>query len=220
MIELVPLMAGAAIVPFYSIAALILLQSPDGLLKAAAFVSGGIAVRLAQGIAFGLILVAACEANPEPGPRLIVSTLQLTIGILLLVTAIKQWRSDYDPDLPPPKWFSTIAGFSAIKAFGAGAFFVTIAVKQWVFTLSAISVVSQAELSVASEICAYLVFVLATQALVLAPILASAVAPRSTAKPLKAIQTWLERNNRSIMILMSLIFGGWFLFKGITGLIP
>ena len=45
------------------------------------------------------------------------------------------------------------------------------------------------------------------------------VAPDRTAKTLQATQAWLERNNRAIVIVMSLVFGVWFLFKGITGLI-
>ena len=70
-----------------------------------------------------------------------------------------------------------------------------------------------------ADISAYLFFVLATQTLVLAPILAFALAPDRTAKTLQATQAWLERNNRAIVIVMSLVFGVWFLFKGITGLI-
>jgi transcriptional regulator GlxA family with amidase domain len=50
------------------------------------------------------------------------------------------------------------------------------------------------------------------------PILVYAAAPHQSAKPLKAAQAWLERHNRRIVIVMSLFFGAWFLFKGITGL--
>ena len=33
------------------------------------------------------------------------------------------------------------------------------------------------------------------------------------------MQGWLERNDRMIVIAVSLIFGVWFLWKGIAGLI-
>jgi len=62
------------------------------------------------------------------------------IGILLLITAVKQWRKEDDPDAPPPKWMATISGLSTAKALGMGALLVAIAAKQWVFTLSAIGV--------------------------------------------------------------------------------
>jgi hypothetical protein len=74
-VDLLPLIVGAAVVPLYSIAVLLLLQSKCGLLKAIAFVSGGDSVRLVQGIVFGFGIGAACQANSEPGPKLIVSTL-------------------------------------------------------------------------------------------------------------------------------------------------
>jgi hypothetical protein len=65
----------------------------------------------------------------------------------------------------------------------------------------------------------YLFYVLATQALVLPAILAYAAAPKQASRPLKAAQTWLERHNRVIVITGSLIFGVWFLYKGVNGLI-
>ena len=65
----------------------------------------------------------------------------------------------------------------------------------------------------------YLFFVVAAQSLVLAPILVSAVAPTQAARMLDAMQGWLERNSRVIMIAVLLIFGVWLLWKGIAGLI-
>jgi hypothetical protein len=218
-IDLIPLIVGAAVVPLYSIAVLLLLQSKGGLFKAVAFVAGGVIVRLVQGILLGLVVGAACEASSEAGPRLIVSTLLLIAGILLLVTAFKQWRGQDDPDTPTPQWMTAIVGLTTIKAVGAGALFVMIAVKQWVFTLSAIGVISEVGPGGKANVGAYLIYVIGTQSLVLVPILVYAVAPHQTAKPLKATQAWLERHNRQIVIVMSLIVGAWFLFKGITGLI-
>ena len=204
--------------PFYPIVVLVLLQSQDGLVKALAFVAGNIAVRLAQGVLFGLIFGVALAASSEDGQRLGVSTLLLIVGILLLITAVKKWQKADDPDAPP-QWMSAISDLSAAKAVGAGTLFVTIAVKQWVFTLSAIGVVSEAGLGEAANTGLYLFYVLATQTLVLTPILAYAVAPQRAAGPLKAAQSWLERRNRTIVVTVSLVFGVWFLYKGVSGLI-
>ena len=172
-----------------------------------------------QGILFGLVVGRVCKVNSEPGPRLIVSTLLMIVGILLLVTALRQWRKQDDPDAPTPQWMSAISGLSVLKAIGAGAIFPIIAVKQWVFTLSAIGVIGEIGRGGLADVGAYLFFVFATQTLVFTPTLAFAVAPHRTAKSLQATQAWLERNNRAIVIVMSLVFGVWFLFKGITGLI-
>lgn len=218
-VDLLPLIVGAAVAPLYSIAVLLLLQSERGLLKAVAFATGGITVRLVQGVLFGFLIGTACNTNSEASQRLIVSTLLLVAGILLFVTAFKQWRKQDDPDGPTPQWMSTIIRLSATKAVAAGAFFVTIAIKQWVFTLSAIGVISEAGLDGKSNVGAFLVYVLATQMLILVPILVHAMAPHQSANPLKAAQAWLERCNRQIVITMSVIIGAWFLFQGTTGLI-
>jgi hypothetical protein len=205
------------VVPFYPIVVLLMLQGQDGLVKAIAFVAGNIALRLAQGVLFGLVLGVAMAASPEDGQRLGVSTLLLIVGILLLITAVKKWQEE-GPDAPP-QWMTTIGGLSAVKAVGAGALLVTVAVKQWVFTLSAIGVIGEAELGEAASTGLYLFYVLTTQTLVVLPIVGYAVAPHQTAGPLKAAETWLEQHNRVIVITVSLIFGVWFLYKGVTGLI-
>ncbi len=217
-LELLPIIVGAAVVPLYPIIVLLLLQSEKGLGKAVAFVSGGVAMRLAQGVVFGLVLGAALAANGEDGQRLIASTLLLIIGILLLVTAFKKWRKEEDPDDPPPKWMTSFSNLSGARAAGMGALFVTIAVKQWVFTLSALSIINEAGLERPFSIGLYLLYITLTQTLVLPPILFYAIAPERAAKPMQAAQSWLERNNRVIVTTISLIFGLWFSYKGITGL--
>jgi hypothetical protein len=219
LVDLLPVIVGAAVVPLYPIIVLLLLQSEGGLRKAVAFVSGGIVMRLVQGVLFGLVFGAANEANSEEGQGLIAATLLLIVGILLLVTAFKKWRKEEDPDDPPPKWMTGISGLSALRAMGAGALFVTIAVKQWVFTLSALGIISEAELGGSAGASLYLFYILTTQTLVLPPILAYAIAPQQAAKPLQTAQGWLERNNRVIVMVVSFIFGLWFSYKGITGLI-
>jgi Sap, sulfolipid-1-addressing protein len=217
-VDLLPVVVSATVVPFYIVAVLVLLQSDGGLIKALGFVAGGVAMRLVQGLLFGLVFGAAMQSSSESGQRLIVSTLLLVLGILLLITAFVKWQKAEDPDAPP-RWMATIRGLSAGKAVGAGALFVTIAVKQWVFTLSAIGVISEADLGEAASAGLYLFYVVASQMLVLVPILVSAVAPQQALRLLEAAQSWLERHNREIAVTVSLVFGGLFLYKGVTGLI-
>lgn len=219
LVDLLPVMVGAAVVPLYPIIVLLLLQSQSGFGKATVFVSGGVAMRLVQGVLFGLVFGAAMATNGEDGQKLIASTLLLVVGLLLLVTAFKKWRKEQDPDDPPPQWMTGISSLSTLKAMGAGVLFVTIAVKQWVFTLSAIAIISEAEMGGSAGVGLYLFYVLVTQLLVLPPILAFAIAPQRAAKPLQSAQGWLEHNNRVIVIAVSFIFGIWFSYKGITGLI-
>lgn len=218
-VSLVPLIVGAAVVPIWIIMVLFLLRSEGGLRKGAAFAVGGLTVRVVQGIFFGYIFGAAGEANPDGGQALIVATLLLIVGILMLITAFKAWHKEDDPDAPPPKWMAAISGLGALKAFGIGALLVIIAAKQWVFTLSAIGTIGHAGQVQAANIVLFLFYALAAQSLVLAPVLFYAVAPARAAKSLDVAAKWLERYNRSIVITISLIFGLFFLWKGISGLL-
>ena len=218
-VYLLPLVIGAALLPAWIILALFLLRGEGGIFKALAFAAGAMTVRLVQGILFGYVFGTAADVYGESGSNLITSTLLLVVGIVMLITALMKWRKEEDPDAPPPKWMAILGGLSALQAFGVGALLMALDVKQWVLTLSAIAVIEQAQLSHTGNVLTYLLFVVAAQSLVLAPILVSAVAPVQAAKLLDAIQGWLERNNRAIIIAASSIFGVWFLWKGIAGLI-
>lgn len=214
LIELLPLIVAAALLPVWIIMALFLLRSEGGLAKAIAFAAGATLVRLLQGALFGLVL--GSEGGSESGA--IADTLLLVVGIVMLIAGYKKWRKEEDPDAPPPKWMSTLSGLSTLKAFGAAALLMTVAVKQWVFTLSALAVIDAAQVEMAAGVLLFVIFTVAAQSLILLPIIIYAVAPKQSARLLDAAQGFLERYNRVITIAVSLIFGVWFVWKGITGL--
>ncbi len=218
LLDLVPLMLAAALVPLYPILLLLVLLGEGGLRTAIAFAGGLLAVRLAQGVLFGWVFGAAAQAYPDDGPQIIASTLLLVVGILLLLAAFKKWRKQPDPDEPTPQWMAALGRLPAPKALGAGAAIMTVDVKQLVLTLTAIDVIQGATLGAASAAALYLFYALAVQVFVLLPILVYAVAPQRTDKPLRTAQAWLERYNRPILIGVSLVFGAWFFYKGATGL--
>jgi hypothetical protein len=219
LLDLLPLMIGAALVPIASFIVVLLLSNPGGLPKGVAFVSGAIVVRLAQGIVFGYIFTSDPVATSETGGNLIVSTLLLVMGILMLITAFRKWDKEEDPDAPPPKWMVALDTLTVPKAFGLGFAQVAISSKQWVFTLSAIGIISAAQLTPPIGDGLFLVYVLAAQVFGLIAVIGVAVAPRAAGVVITQAREWLMRNNRRILIAFSLIFGLFFLFKGIIGLL-
>ena len=218
-VDLIPLIVAATLAPIFPIIVLLLLQSERGLGKAIAFVIGAVTVRLAQGVIFGLVFRSAVEAESAAGLQLIAPTLLTVLGILLLVAGVKKVRKEDDGEDGEPKWMSRLTDLTVLKAAGGGALIMLVAVKQWVFTLSALAVIEEAQPGLTAGVALYLLFVVATQMLVLPPIIAFAVAPEKSAKPLTAAQGWLQRHNRVIMIVVSFVFGAWFLFKGVSGLL-
>lgn len=218
-VEFIPLMIGAMMAPAWVIIVLLLLRGEGGLVKAGAMLGGQLVVRTVQGLVFGVLLSSSSAAAKDDGPAIIVSTLILVAGILLWVTAIKKWFKEEDPDAPPPKWMAMFSSISAVKVFGFSILLMTVAAKQWIFTLGALGVIREAELGVPENVIAYVIFVAGAQLLVLVPIVISAVAPKQAGPLLDGISQWLERNNRMIVIAVSVIFGTYFIFKGIMGLL-
>lgn len=218
LLELLPLIIGAAALPVWIIITLFLLRGERGATKATAFVAGAVVVRLVQGAIFGWVFDAATQQGGEESANILASTLLLVVGILLLVAAYKKWQKEADPDAPPPKWKEFLRLASPLKAFGAGALIMLIAMKQWVFTLSALAVIEQGMLDRRTNTLAFIIFTLAAQSLMLIPIFMAVIAPDRSNAWLGAMERWLERHERVIMIGVSLLFGLIFSWKGLTGL--
>jgi hypothetical protein len=216
LVELLPLTAAAAVLPIWIIITLFLLRGEGGLLKASAFVAGAVGVRLLQGLLFGFVFGSDDAAGDRAGT--IKATLLLVFGLLMLIAAYKKWRKEEDPDGPPPKWMSMFGGMSPLKALGMGALGMVVGVKQWVLTLAALAIIDDGQVELLGGVLLYLLFVLGAASLMLAPILVAALAPKQAEKLLEGAQGFLERYNRVITIAASLIFGVWFVWQGITGL--
>jgi hypothetical protein len=217
LVQLVPLILGAVLAPLWVIIVLLLLASPRGLQKATAFVLGMTLTRLAQGLIFGVVFTAAPDADDGTSP--IVSTLLMLVGILLLITAVRKWRKEEDPDDPPPKWMSSIEQTSPLKALGLGALLVAIGPKLWVFTLSVLSIISASDLGLAGGVAVYLVYIVLAQILLFLAILIVVVAPEASTALLQRALGWLKTYNRPISITVALIFGAYFTWNGVMGLL-
>jgi Sap, sulfolipid-1-addressing protein len=203
----------------WTIMVLLLLRGEHGVIKAAAFAGGAMTTRLLAGMLFGYIFRKAEDAGGEAGPNLIGSTLQVMVGVFLLIAAVTAWRKGDDPDAPSPKWMTTVTGVSTHVAFALGLGLMAIALKQWLFTFSAIAAIEQAHVGLAGSVLAYLFFIVGAQLLMLAPIIGTALAPTRSAKTVGVMQGWLERHNSKIAMAASLVFGVWFLWKGATDLL-
>ncbi|MFB2938258.1 GAP family protein [Aerosakkonemataceae cyanobacterium BLCC-F154] len=221
LVSLMPYIIGSAVVPLQIIICLLLLKSPkQGLFKAIAYVAGMTIARLLQGLIFGLIFSEAATSGETGNDKnLVISTLLLVLGILLLIAAYKKWHGHDDPDDPPPKWLTTLDNSTPLKAFGIGVGLPLIAPKLWVFTLSALATIAAAQLGQASSAVVFLLFILLAQSLLLLPILIRILLPQKSKSLLNGISAWLTKNNRSIVIVVSLVFGLLFLKSGISGLL-
>jgi hypothetical protein len=215
--ELIPFIIGAAVVPLYIIIVLLVLRGEGGVAKAAAVVAGMFVLRLVQGVVFGYVLSGTASGNDSGGPSRVVSTLLIVLGILLYTTAFRTWQKEEDVDAPPPKWMTMFQDITLPKAFGMGMLMIVIGAKQWVFTLGALGVIRRSDLDGPENIIAYLIFMLGAMSLLLLPIILRLAAPKQSTAVLESASAWLEKNNRPIVIAVSLIFGTFFVYRGVSG---
>jgi Sap, sulfolipid-1-addressing protein len=218
-VQLIPVMIGAAVVPICIILVLLLLRSPDGLSKAVAFAGGQIVVRVAQGVGFGSEMGFSAVAQTQEGTSGIVNTLLLAAGVLMWITALKIWAKQEDPDAPPPQWIAKVGSFSSLKAFGLGLVATAGSGKQWLFAFYALGTIRATGLPGPHRVVAFTAFILGAHSLVLLPIGLYAFVPEHSSRLLETATRWLERNNQTIVMGVSIIFGTFFVFKGFRGLL-
>ena len=113
---------------------------------------------------------------------------------------------------------ATIATMGAGRAFLLGAGLLVVNAKFWVFTLGAISAIEEGDLGRSASIATFLAFVVLVIAPQLLALGLAVVAPTRSSSLLDDVADWLQRNNRAIVVVVSLVFGTWFLAKALTGL--
>ncbi len=216
--NLLPLVLASAVVPAPLVVTILVLRSSTP--AAAAWVAGMTFVRLAQGVVFGLIFSdgsTAATETPE-GRSAIVSAVLLVLSVVLFATAARKLLTDDDPDAPPPGWMATIGTLGAGKAFLFGAGLLAINAKFWVFTLGAISTIEEADVGRRASVATFVAFVVLVVAPQLVALGVAVAAPARSRSLLGVVADWLQRNNRAIVIVVSLVFGTWFLAKALRGL--
>jgi hypothetical protein len=212
---LVPLIVGSALVPVQLLITILLVANSR--LTALAWVAGTSTVRLAQGAVFGLVLSSGGVSGDDSGAGPIASTLLLVVGLLFLITAARHLIGDDDPDAPPPRWMTAIDGLSPAKAYVFGAGAMAVGVKFWVFTLTAISVIGDADLGQPTATVTFLGFVVLASSAQLAIIGVAVAAPRRAATLLGGISDWLTAHDRALMVVIGAVFGTWFVVKALDG---
>ncbi len=213
---LLPIIIGSALVPVQILITMLLLGSNAGRRTAVGYVGGLTTVRLLQGLIFGLILSGGGSTSSDDHTTR-TSFILLVMAILFLVSGARSLMKQPDPDDPPPKWLTMTETVGPVGAFGFGVLTLIPAPKFWVFTLGAIAAIQAATLDRPIAIGVFVLFVLLAEGFHLATLGIAFAAPTQSAKVLSAVGDWLKANNRIIMIVVSLVFGTWFLAKSLQG---
>jgi hypothetical protein len=214
---LLPLAIAVTISPIPIIAEILLLFTKRPVAAAAAYLVGFIVgVALVLGI---LVLVANAIDLSKSGPSKGAGTLQLVLGVLLLVAAVRRFRHRPKEGevAPSPKWMEGISSFTPQKSLGLGAAIGAANPKNIAVGVAGAAAISSAGLSAGQSIVSIVVYVVIAAAGVAAPLVVMVSLGDRAQGVLESWKAWLALNNATVMAVLLLVFGVVLVGKGVAG---
>ncbi len=203
-----PLAVAIAVFPVPIIAVVLMVGSDRGRVKGLAFVLAWCVGLTAVG-ALVLALADGADASDDGETATWVAVVLLALGLILVATALKQWRGrpPAGHETPIPGWMQAIDDFTIAKACGAGFALSALNPKNVLLVIAAALEIGALGLSASEEMAALLVFVVIASVGVLAPlVLAVALGDRSR-PPLDTLRGWMALNNATIMAVLFVVIG-------------
>ncbi|MGZ0712283.1 GAP family protein (plasmid) [Coraliomargarita sp. W4R53] len=215
--NVLPLALGVAISVVPIIAAILMLLSPKAKVTSVGFMLGWIVGIVVAVTAFTL-LSSVIPADSSSGSNPVVGTIQLVLGLLLLVVAVRQWKSRPKAGETPklPKWMKAIDNVTFFSAFGLAFLLSAINPKNLLLAASAGVSIGSAGLDAGSIVIVIIIFVAIAASTVAVPVIAYLIAPNKLRAPLDKMRGWLAQQNALIMALLMLVIGVDLLGKGIA----
>jgi Sap, sulfolipid-1-addressing protein len=213
------LAVGIAISPIPIIAVVLMLTTPRAKANGPAFLAGWL---LGLGIVGAIVLAIAgpAGASQSGAPATWVSWVKIVLGVLLLLVALRQFRSrprDGD-EAPMPKWMGTIDKFKPLTAFGFAAVLAGANPKNLLLAVGGAAAIAQTGISGIQQAIAYLIFALIGTLGVGAPVVIYFAMGERSQEMLTKLKDWMGRNNAVIMSILCLIIGAKLIGDAISGL--
>ncbi|MEF2977198.1 GAP family protein [Subtercola sp. YIM 133946] len=213
--EILPLALGVAISPIPIIAAILMLLSPKARGTNLGFLTGWLLGIIVAVVVFTL-LAAVIPAGSD-GSKPVAGVIKIVLGALLLLLAIRQWRSRPHGDTEPalPKWMSAIDTMTPVRGLVLGFLLSGLNPKNLLMGVAAGVAIGSGGLTVGSDVVAIVIFTVIAASTVAVPVFGYLVASTRLAGPLEALRTWLVHNNSTVMAVLLLVIGVVMIGKGI-----
>jgi hypothetical protein len=203
-----PLAVGIALSPIPIIAVVLMLTSRKAKVNGPAFVLGWL---LGLGVVGAIVLSLAgpAGASTSGSPATWVSWLKLVLGILLLLVALRQFRSrpHGDEQAQMPKWMATIDKTTPVAAFGLAAVLSGANPKNLLLAVGGAATIAQTGISGGQQAVAYLIFALIGTLGVGVPVGIYFVMGARSAELLAGLKNWMSQHNAVIMSVLCLVIG-------------
>lgn len=214
--DILPLALGVAISPIPIIAAIVMLLSPKARATSLGFLTGWLLGIIAAVVVFTLLSSVLPEDGADQS-KPVAGTIKIVLGVLLLLLAVRQWRSRPKGDAEPalPKWMAAIDTMTAVRALVLGFLLSGLNPKNLLMGAAAGVAIGSESLSGAEIVTAIAVFTLIAVSSVAIPVIAYLAASSKMAAPLESLRKWLVHNNATIMSVLLLVIGVVVIGKGI-----
>jgi cadmium resistance protein CadD (predicted permease) len=209
---LLVLAIGGSVAPPLLLLTILFLGSRRPLPNAGALALGYFATCAVIGVS-GLILFGGAGSAVSTVGR-VIST---TVGALLVVLGLRSLLNAPDPDASPPGWMESINSMSPPRAFGFGMALFPLQVKNLAIFVACLNLIIASSLSPRGSIAALGLVLLVFAIPVLALFGLSATVPQRASTILESLRTWMGKHNRSITVVLCLVFGAFFLVGGLWG---
>ena len=215
--DILPLALGVAISPVPIIAAILMLLSPRAKATSVGFLLGwvvGIVIAVTLFTFLSSVLPSSDSDDSDP----VRGTIQVVLGVLLLLLSIRQFRNRPKPGEEPklPKWMQAIDKVDFVKALGLGFLLSAVNPKNLLLAVGAGSAIGAAGLDGAETAGVIAVYTLIAACTVLVPVVGYLIAADRLRGPLDALRGWLARENTVIMGILVLVIGVDLIGKGIA----
>jgi threonine/homoserine/homoserine lactone efflux protein len=213
---ILPLAVGIAVSPIPIIAAILMLLSPKARATSVAFMIGWVAGIVVGSVVFTL-LSAILPASAPDTAHPVIGVVQLLLGVILLLLAVRQWRSRPKDGATGtmPKWMSSIDAMTPARGAVLGFLLSAVNPKNLVMSIAAGTAVGGAALAVWQSAIVIAIFVILASLSVALPVVGFLVAGERLRPALDRLQVWLTDNNSVIMAVLFLVLGVVVIGKGI-----
>ena len=209
---LIILAIGGSIAPPLLLLTILFLGSRRPIANAGALALGYFATCAVIGIA-GLTLFGGAENAVSTVGRVI----SVSVGALLIVVGFRNLLNAPDPDARPPRWMESVKSMTPARAFWLGMALFPLQVKNLAIFVACLDLIILSNLGFRGSV-VDLGLVLAVFAIpVLALIGLYVAAPQRASSILGSLQAWMGRNSRTITVVLCLVFGAFFLARGLVG---
>lgn len=207
-VDLVLIGLGITLEPFPITAFILLLGAEKGTRKGLAYILGWLAC-LVVVIAAVLLATGGKPPAANTAPSTAVLAVKLTLGLVLTLLALLQWRRRGRPR-KPPTWMARLDRISLLACAGLAAF-----LQPWALVAAGAATVTQAKLDTAADWLVLVLFCLLATSSYLYLELYATFTPAAAALRLQRLRAWLDTHTDQVIVAVFLLLGLWLMGKSI-----